>query len=535
MSKSLLLPPIKRVEPFIIGGRHAPFVKQRLQEIEFSQELTLPFSNVLWPPFEGGVATFSMVAKERDGLAMFFYEMLSKSLAPGQTLKLNAYSSLSFDLNGEPFLLLEGAILLREGDLSSFQRGWLAIGKELERGVVNLAQGGKDKNIANRFLLDVCGNFPSHHQKRVIEAFEALFAKLKGHDNSGRFIGVNPFKANYLDEIKTAFALGVSFSSSAEIFDLAQLKRLAALIGLEGSDFFEFELKEDRAKFFYFEIDGYDPDEVKRLKLVLARAINRSVQKLVRPLFMPRNEEEVMKNIVSLSRQIQYTRDIPQVAIHFDGQTEESIVFRALMVRVLSKCAPPIEEVQRHLEGKYGAVLDMSRSAGMVRRKVPKEASIFMFTLNASDYLRVDNTLDLYKARYEVYRALVDLLGDVRDFNGGLLAKQRERLEQIKLILGDRQKELQLENFYFSLYPVEYRTVWSEEMVLQFFAAYLQWEEEGLSHESGRFRWVKSEKEEELFMEELPAIERPSADVIRLKTGLGGERLVGIWLKTFDL
>ena len=53
------------------------------------------------------------------------------------------------------------------------------------------------------------------------------------------------------------------------------------------------------------------------------------------PVFMPRNEEEIMRNIVSLSDQIKYLRDIPQVFITFDEQTTANLFFTIIMVRLL--------------------------------------------------------------------------------------------------------------------------------------------------------------------------------------------------------
>ena len=55
------------------------------------------------------------------------------------------------------------------------------------------------------------------------------------------------------------------------------------------------------------------------------------------PIFMPRNEEEVMRNILSLSNQIRYIKDPQQVFITFDEQTNAHLFFTVILVRILKK------------------------------------------------------------------------------------------------------------------------------------------------------------------------------------------------------
>jgi hypothetical protein len=69
--------------------------------------------------------------------------------------------------------------------------------------------------------------------------------------------------------------------------------------------------------------------------------------------------------------------------------------------------------------------------------------------------LRKDYSLDLVKARQTILSGLVSLLGDVRDFNGGMLAQQVEIFDTVKASVChvDQYNDFLLENFFYSLTP----------------------------------------------------------------------------------
>ena len=60
-----------------------------------------------------------------------------------------------------------------------------------------------------------------------------------------------------------------------------------------------------------------------------------------------------------------------------------------------------------------------------------------------------------------VFEELISVLGEVRDFNGGMISKQNELLSQLRELLGEtaQHNELLLENFFYSLTPVAVRTL----------------------------------------------------------------------------
>src|SRR5262249_28102216 len=138
------------------------------------------------------------------------------------------------------------------------------------------------------------------------------------------------------------------------------------------------------------------------------------IEHLMHPVFMPRNEEEIVRNVLSLSSQIKYIRDIPQLTISFDEQTLTSLFFTVILVRVLKPDSRPIQDTFRRGETFLTYIHDRCRSLGFLRKKYLKEATIFRVKLAKGKFLRRDHSIDLNKARQAIFDELTRLLGDLR-------------------------------------------------------------------------------------------------------------------------
>jgi hypothetical protein len=99
------------------------------------------------------------------------------------------------------------------------------------------------------------------------------------------------------------------------------------------------------------------------------------------------------------------------------------------------------------------------KKVGMVRNRYPKEATVFRVKLSNALFLRSDHSVDLYKARIQVVLELQRVVGEVRDYNGGMISRQLEVLKALKESLGDvgKRYEIIVENFFHSLFPIELR------------------------------------------------------------------------------
>ena len=68
------------------------------------------------------------------------------------------------------------------------------------------------------------------------------------------------------------------------------------------------------------------------------------------------------------------------------------------------------------------------------------------------------------------------VVGEIRDFNGGMILKQQELLDRLKLSLGksSEQHNILLEQFFYSLMPMEMRSVLETDPLKQLFLMLLQ-------------------------------------------------------------
>lgn len=216
----------------------------------------------------------------------------------------------------------------------------------------------------------------------------------------------------------------------------------------------------DPVRFFYLEIEKTDGSafslaELVILKKNLPHEFKESVESILHPVLMPRNEEEIMRNILLLSQQLKYLNDLPQVIISFNAQTEEQLQFTVILLRVLREDEPPLKDIFAKSGG--GLVLEdlEVKRVGLLRKRYPKEANVFKVSLDKKQFLRKDYTIDLFKARQWVSLELNTIFNGIRDFNGGILSKQQEVFQELRSLVADTSsdKDFLLENFFYSITP----------------------------------------------------------------------------------
>lgn len=216
----------------------------------------------------------------------------------------------------------------------------------------------------------------------------------------------------------------------------------------------------DPIRLFYLEIEKKDNtpftiDEIKELRKSLNRELKENIESIIHPVLMPRNEEEIMRSIVLLSRQLKYVNDLPQVTISFNTQTKHQLIFTVILLRVLNDSSPDIIQ----LFSKANTLLKIERlevkSAGLLRKKYQKEANIFHIALSKTLFLR-RFSIDLFKARQFLSSELNRIFeGGIRDFNGGILSKQQEVFHELCSSFKElsSHESFLLEKFFYSLTP----------------------------------------------------------------------------------
>ncbi|SCA59079.1 Uncharacterized protein AB751O23_CW_00010 [Chlamydiales bacterium SCGC AB-751-O23] len=201
--------------------------------------------------------------------------------------------------------------------------------------------------------------------------------------------------------------------------------------------------------------------EIKELKDKLPVELKGRVEHLMNPVFMPRNEEEIMRHIVTLSDQLCFTRDLPQVMICFDKQLDEDINFTIILLRVVKPETLSMSELFQSIETSVEFIEDRVRVVGHLRKKYPKEAHVFAVKLEKHTFLREDNSIDLYKARQVIAQELKKVVGEFRDYNGGMISKEGEAFESLQGLLTNTMpyQDILLENFFYSIEPNVLRSV----------------------------------------------------------------------------
>lgn len=231
---------------------------------------------------------------------------------------------------------------------------------------------------------------------------------------------------------------------------------------VQGSYYFQ-RANHEATKYIYLELEKkngskFTQVEIFKLKRDLKEELKKRIEKLIPSVFMIRNEEEVMRNILLLSQQLKFVSDLPQVMVNFDKQGPSELYFTVLVIRILKEGDASLKEAFERLPQSFRFISDRVQNVGYVRKKNPKEANVFHICIPKDrTILRLDSSVNFYLARQKVISILTDALGEIRDYNGGMILKQGELFAQLKHAFAgtaDNQQEL-LENFFFSLNPIE--------------------------------------------------------------------------------
>jgi hypothetical protein len=132
----------------------------------------------------------------------------------------------------------------------------------------------------------------------------------------------------------------------------------------------------------------FSKEEISRLRLSFPEQLKHCIEVALKPLFMPRNEEEVMRHIVTLAGELRFIRDLPQLILSFDEQKEAELCFTVIIVRILFPNTPSIEEKFEEQESILTFTPDRVKRLGMLRKKYPKEATVFRVGISSEGCAR---------------------------------------------------------------------------------------------------------------------------------------------------
>lgn len=311
-----------------------------------------------------------------------------------------------------------------------------------------------------------------------------------------------PFSSRYV----LGCLIGFNLMDRYEVFDeeniLLALQKFLPQLRLVKESSYTHTSQYKNLKVFYFEIEKKNGEnfsliEQTLLKNNLEEKVSNSIQKLSPNIFMPLNEEEIYKGIFVLSQEIQTLQDPPQAHITLDQQTGTEIIFRITLVHIT-----PFHRFS--LKERFFDCSFVSQRIQTVKHlgKHPIEAHIFTISIpREPELLRSDGSLDFYSARQKIVGLIRSAIGDFRDYNGGIIIKQQEKLQDFKLSfpeISSNDPEL-IERFFYQLTPLEKQITLNKEILVSLFSYFLENRKEKLTEEES-YSFKTNQNKKEIFV-----------------------------------
>lgn len=478
------------------------------------------------PPFN---ISFFLCCRFRPNAFRFFYEMISRWLIPGKRLNALLQFAVDFsmpDLSPQKFIGGEVMVRIDTGkELETLQKNLPIIESEIRLGVESYYQSCRileikgltsdektaliQENIVSLirhrpqdFDYDILSEMQHflvlckegfklertyRHMSRIICVHYLFRRALKLSFDSfpdRRYISVKLVRAKLHDKRPVlGVAIGLSFIRDHELFEsrhiFSGIQAIVPDAKMVVGSFFRNQGRSDPICTIYIEIEKEREvtlEEERRLKEKLPSELKNRIEQRLNPIFMPQNEEMVMRNILTLSHQLKLVRDLPQVIIDFNQQLEDQLEFLVTVARVVKPNLPSIGACFESLPTFLEYIPERRKIVGALRKKYKKEASVFRLRIRKHPFLRTNHSVDLYKARNEVALELARLMGEFRDFNGGTISKETELFDKLKIQLGSKAVEhaFLLEDYFYSLTPPVMRSVLPVEPIKKMFLLILE-------------------------------------------------------------
>jgi hypothetical protein len=490
-----------------------------LPEDFFLRESQKEFVNEQFPILrskeEMASLTITLLCLQRDNVGHFFYDMVSRWLIPNKRLNVDLFFSVDFRIGkliSQSWTIAQAVLTIHdEAEREEIRKNLKNIETEIRLGVISdyhanrvmefkaLTSDRKTMMIQEKigslmksrpqdfgrsiftqmqhFLVTCREDFKTirdpHHISRLISVIYYTRKGIKeriDREPNQRHVNVKFFKTRLhlpeRDRVVLGVLVGLNFFSEREIFGKDHLMQVIEShmpnIQMIENSFFIDRNNKSSIQTIYLEIEKkeggeFSSDDVHSLRQHLPGSLRGAIEQLVHPVFMPRNEEEIVRSIMALSRQIRYVQDIPQLIINFDQQTGAELSFTIVLLRVLKADSEPILKILSRSRDELHLSLDRVKKVGLLRRRHYKEANVLRAVFASRAFLRADHSVDLNQARHFVLSELTRLFGEVRDYNGGMIGKQNQAFRQLKADLGiiGEKHEILLEKFFYAVQPVE--------------------------------------------------------------------------------
>lgn len=442
------------------------------------------------------VCVFFICAKN-PGAGKFVYDMISRWLIPSKRLSIALFFTTDFTYQDGEWTAGELSFKLNSlQELEEAKKGFKRLVRELEMGLSSqyFAQrilemkglSGEEKlaHVQDR-LAELTGRFAiSQDVLMTLQHFASVVSKLKIRERSiGSLTRLmlhlhNLFEQNGIKLLPQVVDTPLGFCNTLgvvvgraqkgrrELFDHKQALKALRAIFPNCNEVIRYARVHPykHHQLLYIEIEkksgkAFSLKDVRECYERLPDLIEASAEKLVHPMARMRNEEEVMRNLITLGKEIRFVSDTPQVMVSFEKQTEKTLVFTILVVAT------------SELVFDRGFELERVREMDIIRGK-QKRAYVLRHELKSKPFLRSDHVIDVFGARKHVVKSLGECIGPFRDFNGGIITREQENFEALCNQCPDASR-CDLENFFYALEPASLRIVLSpEELTLRYHSEY---------------------------------------------------------------
>lgn len=498
-------------------------------ELRKKFEMALPFLSYTKLDHAPGTISIYLISKYRANAFKYFFEMITTWLMPGYKLNVPLFIAGDFylkQLGHEMYTYSELILDIQsEAELQEIERNLPLIDTEIRLGVKSVYYASRvmevkglsvDQKtaIVQEYLAYLIQRYPDHfdydiftEMQHVLVICRDVFKNIRDSKHLSRIIAVtymfrkalteavrsSPDKRHFFVKLFRAnlnlrptkksvlgILVGMNILGNKEIFEDRHLLRaiqnyIPSAQLVEGS-YFSHRLGGENLATVYLEVEKADgelfsPEEIRRLRNDLPTDLKDRIEHVIQPVFMPRNEEEILRNILHLGQQIKFVRDVPHVILTFDEQSVDHLFFTIILMRATKEESLSIAELFEKADTFLEYIHDFKKNMGRMRNMYIKEATVFRIKLPKDMFLRDDHSIDLYKARQVVVAELERIIGEIRDFNGGMISRQNEMLCRVRGLLADEGivNDFLLENFFYSLKPASMRSVFDHEALKKLF------------------------------------------------------------------
>lgn len=299
---------------------------------------------------------------------------------------------------------------------------------------------------------------PISHLNKLL-SYIYLFRKIITHtiitQPQNRHISFKLLKTQLKEKEQTipilSFLIGVNLLNDHEILTEQEVFRMIEQelpsVQLVKESLITQKQKKERIRTLYLEIQKenalpFSQEEVKLLKKKIPKKIKSCIHKIPAPQPSHYSEEETMRNILTLSKELKSPHSSAQMIIQFHNQSNSDLNFSVILGRIQKSNTPPpvFPNTPQLTIGRWER-----KVCGILNKRYIKEAYVFD--------VKIKDTQEIAEGRRLLVRFLKEHLPEIRDFNGGMITRQYETLAAFKKLLKDPMHESLVENYFYSITP----------------------------------------------------------------------------------